>query len=364
MNLTTIEIVLFAAAGQGVLLSFVLFTSRRGNKTANRLLAALVILFSVMVFFHALGELQGSSLRKDSDEEFSQAIFALFAPLFFLYARSLTKPSFRLRAEDLVHLIPFALLVVVFLLLPISPNRRIIQEISSVLLPWLFMGQTSAYLGVILIVLMVHRKRMETRFSTLAHISLRWLYFLVLAQLFIWPVAFFTEITRGDSKRWNVVWLLISALIYAMGYFGLRQPEIFTGEEQQAGNTSESAREKYQKSVLTTEESDRIAARLHAMMDSEKIYLQSDLSLPGLAQRLGISAHHISQVLNENIGRSFFDYINGLRIDEAKRMLKDPSRKHLSIAAIGFEAGFNSLSTFNSVFKKFTKTTPSRYQRG
>ncbi len=362
MNLTTIEIVLFAAAGQGVLLSVVLLTSRRGNKSANRLLATLVLLFSVMLFFHSLGEMQGAQLRKDSDEEFSQAIFALFAPLLYFYSRSLTRPPSNLRLADGIHLLPFGLIIVVFVLSPFSPNHPTVRTVSNALLPWLFLGQMTAYLTVILIQLFLHRKRIEARYSSLAHINLRWLSFLVMAQLFIWPVAFFTEITGGDSKRWNTVWLLVSAMIYAMGYFGLRQPGIFVGEYEEDINSGETTKRKYEKSVLTKEEAERIASRLQELMDSEKAYLRSTLSLPELAQKTGISVHHISQVLNEKIGKSFFDYVNSMRVDEARRMLRDPSKKHLSIAAIGFEAGFNSLSTFNSVFRKFTKTTPSRYQ--
>ena len=87
-----------------------------------------------------------------------------------------------------------------------------------------------------------------------------------------------------------------------------------------------------------------------------------NITLSGLAKKMGISVHHLSQVINEKFGRNFYDFINSLRIDAAKRRLIDPRNEHLSIASIGFEVGFNSLSAFNGAFKKFTKLTPSQFR--
>ena len=120
---------------------------------------------------------------------------------------------------------------------------------------------------------------------------------------------------------------------------------------------------KYQKSSLTTEMAEKNLAALELVMNKEKLYLENDLSLSKLAGHMGIPLHHLSQIINETIGLSFYDYINSQRIDEAKRMFKEPGTSHMNIASIGFDAGFNSISAFNKAFKKFTGQTPSEYRK-
>jgi AraC-like DNA-binding protein len=77
---------------------------------------------------------------------------------------------------------------------------------------------------------------------------------------------------------------------------------------------------------------------------------------------MNVSTHHLSQIINERLNKNFFEFINHFRVKEAKRLLKDPGSQHLTLAAIGFEAGFNSVSSFNSIFKKATSFTPSQYR--
>jgi AraC-like DNA-binding protein len=355
------DILLFIGAAQGVLLSIVLFSILRRNKTANRILATLLSLFSIMIFFHSLGEMQGTPQDKSSHEHYVSTIFSLFGPLMFYYARALTERGFVLRKKDLVHLLPFAALLTAYVVF-ISEHMSWISLLNT-LLPWLFMAQIITYLFSILNLLVRHQRNIQVSFSSLEHINLRWLYFLTIGQMIIWPMAFLIEISGGGSHQWNIVWLLISALIYAMGYFGLRQPEIFAGQPIEGLLTTSTHKRKYEKSTLSVQDSEIIARKLQELIDTERPYLKSNLSLPDLSKHLSVSTHHISQVLNEKIGKTFFDYINSKRVEEAKRLLKDPKMDHLSIAAIGFDAGFNSLSAFNLVFKKYTNITPSQYRK-
>ena len=92
-------------------------------------------------------------------------------------------------------------------------------------------------------------------------------------------------------------------------------------------------------------------------------YRDSDLTLHDLAGRLGISAHNLSEVLNTQVGRSFHDFVNGYRVDEVKMKLEDPQTAYLKLIAIANDAGFNSKSAFNAVFKRHVGMTPSDYRR-
>ena len=98
-------------------------------------------------------------------------------------------------------------------------------------------------------------------------------------------------------------------------------------------------------------------------MESDKPYLDGDLTLAALADQLSISRHHLSQIINERLGLNFFEVVNRHRVEEAKRMLLDEAYQHLNIASIGFEAGFNSISALNAAFRKHAGMTPSQYRK-
>lgn len=120
---------------------------------------------------------------------------------------------------------------------------------------------------------------------------------------------------------------------------------------------------KYAGSKLDAKEKKRICEVSNTVIKKDKIYLDPKLNIDRLAEKVACSRHSISQVLNECMRQSFYDYINHRRVEEAKMLLADESRKDHKIASIGYDAGFNSLSTFNDVFKKLSGCTPSQFRR-
>ncbi len=97
-------------------------------------------------------------------------------------------------------------------------------------------------------------------------------------------------------------------------------------------------------------------------MRERRPYLDPDLTHASLSEMLGVQRHHLSQVINEHSGGSYFDFVNGYRIDAVKHMLSDSRNKHLSILGIAMECGFQNKATFNATFRKMTGTTPSAWQ--
>ena len=96
-------------------------------------------------------------------------------------------------------------------------------------------------------------------------------------------------------------------------------------------------------------------------MNHEKIYLDNDLNLPGLAHKLGIGIHDASYLINETTGDNFYNFINRYRVEEAKRLLNSSKRNELNILGIAFAAGFNSKTTFNTTFKKLVGMSPTQF---
>ncbi|MBD3166115.1 helix-turn-helix domain-containing protein [bacterium] len=98
-------------------------------------------------------------------------------------------------------------------------------------------------------------------------------------------------------------------------------------------------------------------------MESDHLFTDSDLTLKQLADRLDVSPHNLSEVINTRMGQNFFDFVNGYRVGQVKRDLVDPEKQNLKMLAIAFDAGFRSKSSFNQTFKKHVGVPPSEYRQ-
>lgn len=103
-------------------------------------------------------------------------------------------------------------------------------------------------------------------------------------------------------------------------------------------------------------------AKLEESMDVRRAYLDPNLTLTTLADALGITPHMLSQLLNVWVGKSFFVYVNGRRVEALMTALADPRNAQRGVLDLGFEVGFSSKSTLNSFFKKHTSTTPTAFR--
>ncbi|HOO39495.1 MAG TPA: helix-turn-helix domain-containing protein, partial [Deltaproteobacteria bacterium] len=123
----------------------------------------------------------------------------------------------------------------------------------------------------------------------------------------------------------------------------------------------EFTKNRYERSLLKGLDTEVVFERLDYLMSGEHIYKDFDLSLEGLATMLSITPHQLSQFMNERLGTNFRNYVNSYRIEEAKKILVHDS--DMNILSICFDVGFNSKSTFNHCFKKYTDKTPSEYRQ-
>ncbi len=139
----------------------------------------------------------------------------------------------------------------------------------------------------------------------------------------------------------------------------LQEKEIIVDESPSA---SVEPKKKYEKSALSEELEETLLLKLNRLMEAEKPYLESDLSLPKLAQRLNTTPHHLSQILNDRLAQSFFDLLASYRVREAQQLLQDPTTTHLKIEEIAERVGYNSPSAFHTAFKRLTNLTPAQYR--
>jgi AraC-like DNA-binding protein len=352
--------ILLVGAAQGLILAGLLLLKHEGNLVANRILAGILVILSASILVHALSH-AGVLPLADNHKVLIGLLMILCAPLVYLYTVALTAYQFQLQKKHLLHLLPFG--AALFLGLPplIVAGGLPAEATLAAALNVLAFVVVIAYIVAANIVLRRHARVIRSNFSSLQRINLNWLRVFVAALTIFWIFAGMFDVLF-KAGNWDVVWAASCFVIYLIGYFGFMQPEVFSAP---IANTSprEPGPLKYEKSSLTPEMAEAQFRRLVTAMEADKLYMDKDISLSSLAQRLGIPIHHLSQIINERTGSNFYDYINAQRIGEAKRRLLDSKMSNRSIASIAFDAGFNSLSAFNVAFKKFEKSTPSQFRK-
>lgn len=364
---------------QGLGLATVL-ARRRRDRVATLLLAALVGALSLMLL---LGVLEGRWGLSTAPHLLALAtpLPFLFGPLLYLYVVALTRPAARFEARWLVHGLPFAAALLVLLggfylrsgpeklevarahlAGAVSPSMRFLEVLQTL--------QAVAYLVASWVALRRHARRVEGYFSDVDRIDLRWLAGMVLAHAAVWGLVIAGRLLRlaglapAPQPALSLAVQVGSALVvFATGYVSLWQPELF--QKAQAAGAAEPARRpppKYQRNRVADEEAAALAGRLTAYMADRKPYRDGALTLQGLADAVGATPHLVSQVLNLHLRKSFFVFVNAYRAEQLMAALGDPAQDRRGILELALEAGFNSKSTLNSYFKRYTGSTPTEYR--
>jgi AraC-like DNA-binding protein len=360
-NVGFLAVLNLLGVAQGVLLALALLTAKSG-RIANRLLAALTLTISIAV--------SGSVLLTTNYvfafphlSRLHQPFVFLAAPLLFLYLRELTAREQRFAKRDFLHFIPFLLCLIYLLPYYLQSGGAKMQIlVSEYIQPtfgqWyyvrsaLLITQVLVYLILIVVNIAKYSRSAAERKSQRDRAVLFEVRFFVIATAVLWVAVVLRYLIPTMPNL--LVPLGASLLIYAMGYLKLRRPETVTMDEQPA--------RKYEKSTLTRERSERYLDKLVNFMEHEQPFTDGDLTIQKLAEKLSIPANHLSQTINERLGQTFSDFVNSYRVEAAKRKLLDPAFSHLSVLGIAEEVGFNSKSSFNSVFKKHTNMTPTEFR--
>ena len=135
--------------------------------------------------------------------------------------------------------------------------------------------------------------------------------------------------------------------------------EITTEPTNSTANTTE----KYLRSGLKPPQAEKYLQHLLDYMENQKPYSDPDLTLPALADKLGISRNHLTEIINEKLEKNFFEFVNTYRVEEVKKLLADSGFFYLNLYALGLKAGFKSKTAFNQNFKKITGFTPSKWKQ-
>lgn len=280
-------------------------------------------------------------------------------PLFFLYIYFAIHPTPRYSALHGLHFIPTLVLILYlrpFFLLPaetkwlfyLSPASNNVGQIPS----WYYyFGLAYSILYLIASVYVFHVAREKKGY--LRPEVKKWFLWLLLAYITFILGAFVRIILHlGSDWDYLAYYILTLFLIAACLILLNNRINLISG----------AYRNKYVNLVSPTIKAETLLKLTH-VMQSEKLYRNDRLRLRDVAQKINVQDYLLSQIINEETGKTFTDYINQLRVQEAKIQLTSSSSSNLTIEAIGSEAGFNSKASFYAAFRKHTGLTPREFQK-
>jgi AraC-like DNA-binding protein len=356
-------------SGSLFLLAFIsVVNPGKANVAANRWMS--------LLYFSTACAIASTAITDETTIAWMELTRFAMAPALFLGVLYFTSPDKKFKAVELLHFVPF-LLFAVFGLTSIIPAsfkemlEQFIKQTTHINPGFLVFGslvvQVIAYWILSWTRLKQHERNVKLFASSSQPVDLWWLRYLLIGLALIvllWLNANFIQITIVNT--YAAFGHLFA--VYFIAYFSLRQGEIFAFDKQSVIEIKEIIQEETTKSTAkapraTDAELTEQKVKLESLMTTDKLYLNPTLGLPELAARAGLTSHQLSYLINEGFGENFYQFVNRYRVNEAKRLLHSKAHQHLSIMGIAFESGFNSKTTFNTTFKKFTGVSPSQYQQ-
>lgn len=373
---------LLLAAIQGLLLILAINTLQDNNQAANRVLSVLLLLLSVA--------LAGRVSTYDRDIFnwmprlliLPDFIYFLYAPIFLLYINRLLRvPAQNAPGINWWHFAPFLLQVAAYLPLILMPKEefisRVVNQDFKPFFAWsgglALLFNTSYWFLCRRTIQQYERESGDTHAfePNLEFLSVvMWLKF---ACLLIWAATYLIggaglalgiDISAITDKTTDALWVAFSLTAFFLGYYTMRQPEIFKLPAPDAPPSEQGQEEQEKAASMGEEEMKEIKEQLERAMEEKQPYRNPGLNLNGLAELAGTTPHSLSRVINEGYGMNFNDFVNSYRIEEFKRLAQQEEYQNHTLLAIAFIVGFNSKSAFNRSFKKLEDCTPREYLKG
>ncbi len=336
------------------------FLQKKGDpRTGSILLSLLLIVFAVLVSCSlaiSLG-LARKSPYSDAMLLITQMSF-LTGPLVYIYLLTVVDVNYAFKKDSWLHFVPFIIAVSYAAILVASPPERNI---------WTYPGRTliTAAVGMqILLYLIAGWKsvrenglnlRLLLSYIDNSRLSLLRYFYVGLVVLWTAQLQLFVGWDILGHPQWcpyGVSLYIASAFLFLAGilFIALNRPDAFQRVQ------------KYNSSQLKQSDKDMYKEKILSAVREDKLFLNPDILLSDIAEKVGIAPYYVSQVINESLQQNFRDFINKFRIEESKRLLTQPDQQ-LNVFGIALNVGFNSKSAFNNAFKRHTGVTPKEFRK-
>ena len=386
---STSENILLFVSGAGILqaifLSTLIYFHPKSERSITRFLALYIFCISIYMLLPL-----GQFFFPWQTSIFVVPFALLQGPLLYFYVRSFKEVITWKKA--LPHFLPFIIynFYIGWLSIILGSNYPPTRSMPGEILhnPVTTIAISLRYLQMLTYFLLsyralnLYRRSIQHLFSETSRIDLSWIklllngyIILVVASIGLYSVAL------RHSEYLSLLILINTALVtpymYMAAYKGIYQPapwHIQQGvskekveEQMQTAQEIELPKNKQEKRItqkirMGDHKIDEIVSKITSAIEKDKLYQDPELTLQNLAEKIQLPPYQVSLAINEGMKKKFYDLINSYRVEEAKRLLLDLKNKDYTILSVGFEAGFNSKTTFNTVFKKFTGMTPTEYR--
>ncbi|OJJ21260.1 hypothetical protein BKI52_11890 [marine bacterium AO1-C] len=343
------------AAGQGIFLAILLFLR---PPQINRWLGVLIALFSLTIAHYVTfwANLFGTYPHLMG---LSATLPWLFGPTLYLYVKQIQNPqTLKFTKHTALHFLPFTLDFAFYLPFFFSTaSYKIMRAQQPHQYEWhTFFSSWGQVIALLIYAILIYRlvSAKKQTSQSLRTISLLFLGFaLSFASYYIMTYGF--QYVKIYDYYISVLMVIT---IYWVGYIGFMKPETL-----QPAVSEPTAPSKYRNSGLEKHHAEHLLTKLQTLMQQEQLYLNPELKMKVVADKMGISSHHLSQILNEQAGQNYADFINSYRISAARQRLSNPNAANEKIITIAYDVGFNTKASFNAHFKKQTGMSPSAYKK-
>lgn len=369
---------LLAGAIQGIIFSLFAFFSPKFRSRSSFYLGLLILVFSLnlLQYYISLTILDNFG---DLFSYFYTPFSSLFLVLYYFYVKTFLYPKAKIRKWEYLLYLPFIIAFVGALIEKIGYRVGYGSSVSFNMFfnHFRFVQETfNLVLSVILCIVAYRMIRHYDREYLYVHPTsepkkdTQWLQAVSLALLamcLFWILPLYYEVTFQAERSlplFYVLWMGLAGIIYLLGHLGLYRYGIIKEREkiQTVMKTVPLSMDYRIQHNQSKDLKSEVIKTFEKHVFTEKKFLDNTLSLETIADELGVNSSYLSRLINEELDTGFSNYINRLRVEEAKVCLTNPEFKNYNLVSIGLEAGFNSKSAFYSAFKKFTGKTPSEYK--
>lgn len=361
MTLNFFTILTIVSMFLAMILSVFFFVNKKGFILENKLLALLLTVFNLQIFY----SFATSAFAWQYFLDWHKPLFLirqtsfLTGPLIYLYVNSFLKRSEIFNVRTFLHFLPFIGAIIYLLIFYTGVDRFIIWE-SIIDLKTTILILTHNLIYIVLTLLSMKSTTISFRGfykSILISSNNRWLQILLVGFIVIWIVNLNSFALYMIVQRPG--WCAYTASIYALTAFLfintimfllLLKPDVYyIIAKYKSNKLEESVKLEY-------------LQRLNSHMETHKPFLNPDITLEILAAEITVSPRILSQIINEKYRKNFKSFILEYRIKESMKILADEKHSNLTILEVLYQVGFNSKSAFNNQFKLFTNLTPLEYR--
>jgi len=375
MDINLLKILFSILCFQFLFVSLFLAQNKKGKTLSNKLLATVFFMISIVVIDLYL-IVFGVEINIPQILFIDDTFMFAYGPLLYLFTQSVVFKNYRLQKKSMVHFIPFliAVCVVIGIILFVDTNSiaQTTNQINNQQIPIYF--RIGEFLLLLYIFYYLFKSKQEIKkvlgkakdvYSTFDQDNFRLLKFILNSFIILFSLSLIHSILPIVGIKTGLLITLLLMILFMLYFINSILFKLLNQISNESGAITQSdfkEKEKYAGSRLSKTDLKSFKDRLGNHMEVNERFLDSELTINDLSSELEIPSKILSQVINEAYTCNFFDFVNKYRVETAKSIFINQVDKKLTVQEVMYDSGFNSKSSFNTAFKKFTHLTPTQFK--